>query len=455
MEERFDEDSTIDEEIRGILHGVILGNVDREIRKIWLRSTVAPKAAKIQMQKLDRIIAWATLEYDGAVTTGENPLETYIPDGEPAPASIDTWARGSVPVRKAPVQEPEFESGLTSARSRTNSVSSRQSGSSRRSGTMRSSRYASSARGSSRGKDGKMEPLYDDDHPEIFMLDDDENEEELMKLDESRKMFKALQKVKMSAEISVASLESEDDEFSMLQSQVDRAAKDLKGKKYIMDKDGNPILLNPVKGDNLPPFLMPVKMSVTNVPTAEEKAAAAAAAEKAAKKKKGGNKSKEGKKIRVAGSREVEAEYFVPSTSLTTVLATTEPTINPGVTMKFGDSVREGGEVPEDSLKPTRKAYATKIANSMGNITSPSGHDIGMSLSRGGIDLEGSTETFGVGDLEGGSYELPASMSLLRNKMREPDIDPLSGSRVIESPTITRTPSKRGGKQRTGTAGAN
>ena len=80
----------------------------------------------------------------------------------------------------------------------------------------------------------------------------------------------------MSAEISVASLESEDDEFSMLQSQVDRAAKDLKGKKYIMDKDGNPILLNPVKGDNLPPFLMPVKMSVTNVPTAEEKAAAEA-----------------------------------------------------------------------------------------------------------------------------------------------------------------------------------
>lgn len=447
MEERFEEDSIIDEEIRDILYGVILGRVDREIRNIWLRAQVVPKVVKSHMQKLDRIIAWATCEYDGAAVPEETPLEEYIPDGEPAPASIDTWARGSVPLRKAPVQEPEFDSGLTSARSRTNSVSSRQSGSSRHSGTMRSSRY--SARGSSRGKDGKMEPLYDDDHPEIFMVEDEEDEEELMKLDESRKMFKALQKSKISAEISVASLESEDDEFSVLQAQVDRAAKDLKGKKYVIDKDGNPIMLNPVKAESLPPFLMPVKMNVTNVPTAEDKASAAAA-EKAVKKN-----NKGGKKIRVAGSREVEADYFVPSTSLMTALATTEPAINPGVTMKFKDSIREGGEVPEDSKKPTKKAYAAKLASTLGSLTSPSGHDLGMSISRVGIDLEGSTETFGVGDLEGGSYDLPASMSLLQNKMREPDIDPMSGSRVIESPTSRKIPTKRGGKQHVGPKSAN
>merc|ERR1711991_546419 len=138
--------------------------------------------------------------------------------------------------------------------------------------------------GSSRGKDGKMEPLYDDDHTEIFMLEDEEDEGESKKLDESRKMFKALQKAKLSAEVSVASLESEDDEFSILQAQVDRAAKDLKGKKCVMDKEGNPIMLNPVKAESLPPFLMPVKLNVTNVPSAEEKAAAAA--EKGAKKNK-------------------------------------------------------------------------------------------------------------------------------------------------------------------------
>ena len=102
MEEIFEEDLIIDEEIRNILYGVILGKVDREIRNIWLRSKVVPETVSAQMQKVDRIIAWATSEYDGAVASEENPLEVYIPDGEPAPASIDTWARGSVPVKKAP-----------------------------------------------------------------------------------------------------------------------------------------------------------------------------------------------------------------------------------------------------------------------------------------------------------------------------------------------------------------
>merc|ERR1711991_1064719 len=103
---------------------------------------------------------------------------------------------------------------------------------------------------------------------------------------------------------------------------------------------------------------------------------------------------------------------------------------------------REGGEVPEDSKKPTKKAYAAKMASAIAGFSSPSTYDVGMSMSRGGIDLEGSMETFGVGDLQGGSYELPASMSLLKNIMKEPDIDPMSGSRIIESPKNRKSQSK-------------
>ena len=43
MEDRFEEDLLIDEEIREIIHGVILGRVDREIRNMWLASQVLPK----------------------------------------------------------------------------------------------------------------------------------------------------------------------------------------------------------------------------------------------------------------------------------------------------------------------------------------------------------------------------------------------------------------------------
>ena len=50
------------------------------------------------------------------------------------------------------------------------------------------------------------------------------------------------------------------------------------------------------------------------------------------------------------------------------------------------------------------------------------------------FDLQESTTTFGVGDINGGdSFEaLPLSMTLLQTKMAEPDINPMEGSRKRE-----------------------
>ena len=93
MENRYFEDAAAEEEVSEVVN-IVLAQLDVEIRRVWLRSQVIPMAATNALNRVDRLMAWATCTYDGAVTDPENPLETYLPDGEPAPASIDTWARG-------------------------------------------------------------------------------------------------------------------------------------------------------------------------------------------------------------------------------------------------------------------------------------------------------------------------------------------------------------------------
>jgi hypothetical protein len=92
MEARFNEDSIVEEDVSTILEGV-LQSVDKEIRNIWLQSQVLPIVVKIAMTKMERVINWSSYVHDGDIVV-DVPLEEYIPDGEPAPASIDTWARG-------------------------------------------------------------------------------------------------------------------------------------------------------------------------------------------------------------------------------------------------------------------------------------------------------------------------------------------------------------------------
>jgi hypothetical protein len=94
MENRFFEDAAIEDEVSDVVK-FVLSEVDNEIRRIWLRSQVIPMSVTRVMDRVERLVAWATCTYDGEVTAPTSALETYIPDGEPAPAAIDTWARGT------------------------------------------------------------------------------------------------------------------------------------------------------------------------------------------------------------------------------------------------------------------------------------------------------------------------------------------------------------------------
>jgi hypothetical protein len=137
-------------------------------------------------------------------------------------------------------------------------------------------------------------------------------------------------------------------------------------------------------------------------------------------------------------SRAIQAAYFIPSTSLTTTLSTTEPALVPGVSMRAGDTYREGGELPEDSTHMSRKAYTQKIAMS-GSKVIEAGSSLDLNKSSfEGIDAGPSTATFGAASGIGAteSFEaLPMSMSLLSSKMLSDDLDPFEGSRKVSRAT--------------------
>ena len=93
MEDRFVNDDILEEEIYSIIQDILIAT-DKAIRQNWLQEQVIPIAADDAMRKIEMMVNLATLSYDGSITS-DIPLEVYTPDGEPAPASIDTWARGA------------------------------------------------------------------------------------------------------------------------------------------------------------------------------------------------------------------------------------------------------------------------------------------------------------------------------------------------------------------------
>ena len=54
-----------------------------------------PYATEIAMLKIHKLIELAILEHDGVHATEDEQLEVFIPDGEPLPSTIDSWARGT------------------------------------------------------------------------------------------------------------------------------------------------------------------------------------------------------------------------------------------------------------------------------------------------------------------------------------------------------------------------
>lgn len=209
-------------------------------------------------------------------------------------------------------------------------------------------------------------------------------------------------------------------EFEVLQEQLQKATKDVKGKKFVLDRYGQPVIIGKVDPHQLPSFTASLHHAI-KVDEEYSKGVQKGSDED----QNGSNKLKKRQFVRVAGSRGVEENSFEPTLSLATSLSGVEsiPKINPGVTVKSKTAVKSGDAIAEDPKHMSRKTYLSKTINVVPSLSSgefPSYYDkVGKTTSK-------TVSTFDKSPTKGSVFS--ETFQSLDNL---PDINPLEGSRSI------------------------
>jgi hypothetical protein len=83
----------VEEIVRASLAELLSRDLSRRIDEAWAANLAAPVAVTVAMHKLRTVVNLAVYPLDGKLPSQET-LEVRAPDREPAPPSIDAWARG-------------------------------------------------------------------------------------------------------------------------------------------------------------------------------------------------------------------------------------------------------------------------------------------------------------------------------------------------------------------------
>lgn len=179
----------------------------------------------------------------------------------------------------------------------------------------------------------------------------------------------------------------------------------------VVDVDGRPIALEPVKTEALPPYAVPTGYTVSSYTT------------EAVDPKAGGGKKK--KVARVAGSRVVEdSSHFTASNSFVSQLADNiRFPLNPGVSLRSNGGVREGPPVESNPRKISRKEYFSKSADMSSRLSSAAG----VSQTADGVPRI-SGERPKTADVD----TAEVSDAMLAMTSRFADIDVFEGARRVE-----------------------
>ena len=438
----------------------VLDDVQREVERKRLDAMAVPVAADAAMIKIRRLMAWAVLEHDGKFE--ENvPLEYLEPDTEPAALIIDPWARGMVPTKVVKAEDSggmyrtlggQTASGNLSPRSESKGSRVSSNTGTSRSGTSRPSIKSGGAKsGTSRAGTAtgtRVDEEEQDPTGLIFDLEDSDEENfpgtDHMSLDQ---LLKKQAKAK-AGEVSENQQEVKLSEYEIMQKEIENQVKELKGKKYTVDRDGTVIPLAPVKSNALPPYQVAPDTKITNY---EEKASrggsrkgtanASAPAGDAPGSAIAKNKQEKGKRlVRVAGSRTVDEYTFLPSYTLSDTLSAGEGLMpTSGVVISVNDQKRQGPAIPTIPGKMSRKEYAAR--NTVG------GAALDASSLEEGIDAGSSL--LQPGELAFNDSQLPLSMQggapTMRSELQYkiPDIDTMAGGRRKVLPGDPSSPTQR------------
>jgi len=405
----------------------ILGSTMKAIDAKWLASLEIPLATDMAMLKISKMIAWAQLVHDGELDAS-NPnflLEFMQPDPEPAKPMIDTWARGTVPVRKMEeTSQPDYK---LSKEKKEGDKTPSDGGSFRtsNSGTAKTSNSRISRVTASAGAGRKANSAVEEEDPTGQIVDLDDPDEDFSDLNGNGELFEMLkQRKKNKGGDDSEGVEPTKSEFELLQAGIEKQLAEMKIKKFAVDATGKVIPLQPVRPDTLPPFAVPLDTKITSP--------RAGTGKKIANEGGGGDRRKK-KVIRVAGSRTLDDDdsLFVASNTLATVLSTGEAIApQPGVALRVGNNMREGPSVPEDPAKMSRKNY---LARSMTNAGGGDASRAQTGAGSPGGDLEGTGLKVGFADsgfmspTPGG---LPQSM-MGAHSVKLTDVDRFEGGRRL------------------------
>ena len=319
---------------------------------------------------------------------------------------------------------------------RTPSVSSFRSSSTRSRSTTHS--RAINSRGAARQSSSAQEGT--ESAPRIIELDDEAGSyfgDNGDNMQSTGHMYDMLQKQKNRLKQLTHTDDTVKDEFQLMQEEVDRAKEDLKGKNYIFDQNGQIVVIQPLKSDQLPPFSFNPSLNVSNTDStmhedSKKKMSQPQQQQQQHQKKK--------KKLRVAGSRgvdDVSGAMFVPTTSLATTIAGNSHDIhlNNGVAIETTKLSKEGPPIPEDPRKPSRKDYFSRKAAAAMTTSLDASWDEGR---EGGTNDGSTVDSFHSGSLDNmnndPSMSLVEKSSTFTGGSRFKDINPLEGGRPKPPP---------------------
>ena len=178
----------------------------------------------------------------------------------------------------------------------------------------------------------------------------------------------------------------------------------------IVDSDGRPISIEPVKPEALPPFKIPITYTISTYSPEQSEMKPVT--------------TKKRKVARVAGTRTVDdSSHFTATVSLVTQLADNlRFPLSPGVSLRANGALREGPPLDEDPRRMSRQQYFSKNAE----ITKRPMTNVGVTPTGDGrppssADYDGS---LAPDDLE-------VSDEMLAMTSRFADLDMLEGGREI------------------------
>eukprot|EP01038_Epipyxis_sp_PR26KG_P004211 gene4211-5985_t len=398
-------------------------SVSNKINENILAEYEIPYTLHMSMLKIKKLLELSTLSHDGIIEESV-PLEKFTPDSEPKPSTIDSWARGTIATKRIVVEESvPFRKGPGS--------DSMPSVSSFRSSATGKSR---SFRGQSRQKTANSDF---DKTGQIIELDDEDFDGDFSLMGSTGE-FEMLQKLKKSKAQGYVSKSVEKTEFELMQEKLEKATKDLNGKKFVLDRYGKPVLLGSVKADSLPSFSIPMSLNVVSGSNDNEDNIEDFDQHHSSKKKR----DKKKVYIKVAGSRGID-ENFKALNSLATVLTGVEsiPRLNPGVTIRTNTVTKSGDELPENPNRMSRKKFNTvkaQMSQSLGGKSSM-GSTVGFDTNSGYVDNGNSSLGFNRSIAsfasEGGHSNTSGIKSGMSGRSIEslPDIDALEGGKHISN----------------------